>query len=34
LNGQTILIATLPASSIRPVTNREIAHARTLSAVG
>jgi len=33
LNGQTVLIATLPPSSIRSVTNREITHARALAAV-
>ena len=31
LNGQTVLVATLPASSVRPVTSREITHARSLA---
>lgn len=33
LNGQTVLVTTLSASWVRPVTNREITHARTLATV-
>lgn len=31
LNGQTVLVATLPSSSVRPVTSHEITHARALA---
>ncbi len=31
LNGQTVLVATLPAASVRPVTSHEITHARALA---
>ena len=33
LSGQTVLVATLPAASVRSVTNREIPHARAFAAV-
>ena len=32
LHGETVAIATLAASQIRPVQNREITHARLLRA--
>ena len=31
LNGQTVLIVTLPAPSVRSVTGHEITHARELA---
>ena len=33
LDGETIAVATLPASSIRPVRRRELTHARPLAEV-
>jgi hypothetical protein len=32
LDGQTVAVATVEASSVRPVTNREITHSRELRA--
>ena len=32
LDGQTAAVATVEASDVRPVTNREITHARELTA--
>ncbi len=30
LDGKTVAIATVPASQLRPVTNRDITHARPM----
>ncbi len=30
LNGETVAVTTLPASQVRPIEPREIAHARSL----
>ena len=32
LHGETVAVATLDASQVRPIQNREIAHARLLKA--
>lgn len=32
LDGQTAAVATVEASAVRPVTNREITHSRELTA--
>ena len=33
LDGKTVALVTLLASQVRPVTHREIAHARTMEVV-
>jgi hypothetical protein len=32
LDGKTVVVATVDASAVRPVTNREITHSRELTA--
>ncbi len=33
LDGETLAVISLPASQVRPICSREIAHARTLELV-
>jgi hypothetical protein len=32
LDGETVAVMSLPASQVRPISRKEIAHARTLEA--